>query len=50
MEKTELIDIGAGPGGIQAAITTSELGLEVTLIDSQPSVGGQYFKTYEVLP
>lgn len=44
MEKTELIVIGAGPGGIQAAITASELGLEVTLIDSQPSAGGQYFK------
>ncbi len=43
MEKTELIVIGAGPGGIQAAITASELGLEVTLIDSQPSAGGQYF-------
>lgn len=44
MKQTELIVIGAGPGGIQAAITAAELGLEVTLIDSQPSVGGQYFK------
>ncbi len=44
MKQTELIIIGAGPAGIQAAITASELGVEVTLIDSQPSVGGQYFK------
>ena len=44
MEKTQLIVIGAGPGGIQAAITASELGLKVTLIDSQASAGGQYFK------
>jgi heterodisulfide reductase subunit A-like polyferredoxin len=50
MEQTELIVIGAGPAGIQAAIIASELGLEVTLIAIQPSVGGQYFKTYEVLP
>lgn len=44
MKQTELIIIGAGPAGIQAAITASELEVEVTLIDSQPSVGGQYFK------
>lgn len=44
MEQTELIVIGAGPAGIQAAIIASELGLEVTLIDSQPSAGGHYFK------
>lgn len=44
MDKTDLIIIGAGPGGIQAAITAAELGLEVILIDSQLSIGGQYYK------
>ncbi len=44
MEKTELIIIGAGPGGIQAAISAAELGIDVTLIDNQSSVGGQYYK------
>ncbi len=44
MEKTELIVIGAGPGGIQTAITASQLGMDVILLDSQRVVGGQYFK------
>ena len=44
MDKTDLIIIGAGPGGIQAAITAAKFGLEVTLIDSQPTIGGQYYK------
>ncbi len=44
IEPTELIVIGAGPGGMQAAITAANAGLQVTLIDSNPLPGGQYFK------
>ena len=44
MEQTDLIIIGAGPGGMQAAITAANAGIQVTLIDSNPLPGGQYYK------
>jgi NADPH-dependent 2,4-dienoyl-CoA reductase/sulfur reductase-like enzyme len=40
----ELVIVGAGPAGIEAALTASTAGVEVTLIDSAPSPGGQYFQ------
>jgi D-hydroxyproline dehydrogenase subunit alpha len=40
----ELVVVGAGPAGIAAAITASQAGVDVTLIDSTPWPGGQYFK------
>lgn len=43
-EQTDLIIIGAGPAGIQAAITAAEAGMQVTIIDSNPQPGGQYYK------
>lgn len=43
-DQTELIIIGAGPAGIQAAITAANAGMQVTLIDSNPQPGGQYYK------
>jgi NADPH-dependent 2,4-dienoyl-CoA reductase/sulfur reductase-like enzyme len=43
-DQTELIIIGAGPAGIQAAITAAESGMQVTIIDSNPLPGGQYYK------
>ncbi len=43
-DQTELIVIGAGPGGMQAAITAANCGMQVTLIDSNPHPGGQYYK------
>jgi thioredoxin reductase/bacterioferritin-associated ferredoxin len=42
--KTELVVIGAGPGGIQAAVTAAKFGVDVTLIDSSFVPGGQYYK------
>ncbi len=44
MEHTDLIVIGAGPGGMQAAITAANSGIQVTLIDSNSLPGGQYYK------
>lgn len=44
IKEVELIVIGAGPAGIEAAITASESGVDVTLIDSSPRPGGQYYQ------
>lgn len=40
METTELLVIGAGPGGYAAAFLGADLGLEVTLVDPEPDPGG----------
>ncbi len=38
--KTQLAVIGSGPGGYTAAFRAADLGLEVTLIERYPSLGG----------
>ena len=40
----DCVIIGAGPAGMEAAISASSLGVQVVLIDSAPNPGGQYFK------
>ncbi len=40
----ELVIIGAGPAGMQAAISAASAGVKVTLIDTSPLPGGQYYK------
>jgi thioredoxin reductase len=42
MASTDVAVIGAGPGGLSAALTAAGLGLKVTLIDELPAPGGQY--------
>ena len=37
---TQLVVIGAGPGGYVAAFLAADLGMEVTLIDARPRLGG----------
>ncbi len=39
-KKTELVVIGAGPGGYAAAFLAADLGLSVTLIDPEANPGG----------
>jgi NADPH-dependent 2,4-dienoyl-CoA reductase/sulfur reductase-like enzyme len=43
-ERTMIIVIGAGPAGLAAAEAASRNGTEVSLIDSSPRVGGQYWR------
>ena len=43
-ERLELVVVGAGPAGMEAAIAAAEAGSPVTLIDGYPRPGGQYFK------
>ncbi len=40
----DLIVLGAGPAGMQAALLASAAGLRVTLIDERDAAGGQYYK------
>lgn len=47
MADTNLAVIGAGPAGMAAAITAAQAGLSVTLLDEQPSCGGQIYRNIE---
>lgn len=38
--KTDLLVLGAGPGGYTAAFRAADLGLSVVLVDRQPTLGG----------
>ena len=40
----DLVIIGAGPAGMAAATTASELGLRCVLLDEQPRCGGQIYR------
>lgn len=44
LETPELLVIGAGPGGISAAIAARRAGTDVVVIDERSQPGGQYFK------
>jgi thioredoxin reductase len=48
VERPELLVIGAGPGGLSAAIAARRAGAEVVLLDERRSPGGQYFKPVAV--
>ena len=44
----ELLVIGAGPGGLSAAIAARKAGAEVLVVDERSQAGGQYFKQLSV--
>ena len=48
VERPELLVIGAGPGGLSAAIAARKAGARVLLVDERRSPGGQYFKPVAV--
>ncbi|SDI22141.1 Thioredoxin reductase [Actinokineospora alba] len=39
-----VVVVGAGPAGINAALAAADAGAEVTLVDSAPTVGGQFHR------
>ncbi|MFC0546580.1 NAD(P)/FAD-dependent oxidoreductase [Kutzneria chonburiensis] len=39
-----VVVVGAGPAGVNAAVTAARAGEEVLLIDSAPGIGGQYHR------
>jgi thioredoxin reductase len=44
VERPELLVIGAGPGGLSAAIAARQAGAQVIVVDERSQAGGQYFK------
>ncbi len=40
----DVLVIGAGPGGLQAALSAARSGAQVVVVDERSSPGGQYFK------
>lgn len=42
--KADILVVGAGPAGLSAAITASNLGLKVLVVDDNPKLGGQLIK------
>lgn len=43
-DECDVAIVGGGPAGLSAAVTASEYGLEVCLIDEQPRLGGQIYR------
>ncbi|MBE7219275.1 MAG: (2Fe-2S)-binding protein [Caulobacteraceae bacterium] len=48
VERPEVLVIGAGPGGLSAAIAARQAGASVVLLDERSQPGGQYFKQVSV--
>lgn len=48
VERPEILIIGAGPGGLAAAIAARRSGAAVTVVDERAHAGGQYFKQVAV--
>src|SRR5262245_11777859 len=46
MADTELLVIGAGPGGLAAAIEAARAGVKVTVLDENRAAGGQIYRTH----
>ena len=44
MKKFEFAIIGAGTAGLSAAIAAAKRGVDVTIIDENPYIGGQIFR------
>lgn len=50
MEKRDVLIIGAGIGGMQAALDVADKGFKVILLDKSPSIGGSMVKLDKTFP
>jgi len=50
VERPEVLVIGAGPGGLSAAIAARSAGAAVMVVDERAQPGGQYFKQVSIDP
>jgi thioredoxin reductase len=48
MNRYDLLVVGAGPAGMAAAVTARRYGLEVLVVDDQPTPGGQIWRSVEL--
>jgi NADPH-dependent 2,4-dienoyl-CoA reductase/sulfur reductase-like enzyme len=46
LKELELAILGAGPGGVAAAVEASRAGVSVTMLDENPKPGGQIFRQF----
>lgn len=46
MDSLDLVIVGAGPSGMAAAVTASESGRRVTVVDDNPAAGGQIWRGF----
>ena len=42
--RCQLAVVGAGPGGLEAAIAAAEAGVQTLILDERPELGGQYYE------
>jgi NADPH-dependent 2,4-dienoyl-CoA reductase/sulfur reductase-like enzyme len=42
--RADVAVVGAGPGGMAAALAAADLGCQVVLVDSGPATGGQIYR------
>ena len=43
-KRIDLVVVGGGPAGLEAAVAAAEAGVKVALVDGYKQLGGQYFK------
>jgi len=46
LKELELVVLGAGPGGLAAAVEAARAGVRVTVLDENPKPGGQIFRQF----
>lgn len=46
----DVVVVGAGPAGMAAALTLQSLGINVVVLDENPTVGGQIYRSITVSP
>jgi thioredoxin reductase/bacterioferritin-associated ferredoxin len=46
LKELELVILGAGPGGLAAAVEAARAGVSVTILDENPKPGGQIFRQF----
>jgi NADPH-dependent 2,4-dienoyl-CoA reductase/sulfur reductase-like enzyme len=46
LKKADLVIVGAGPGGLAAAIEAAKYGIDIIIMDENPMAGGQIYRQF----